>query len=1231
MRFFTSLILTLCVPFLLWAEGTRELAPNSGIILAGTETTDIAALHINSGQYNNFAAYTNPDPHSRLYIHMKDPVTECIYLGFSHGHLNQTTPNPQPINFEFRIKDPNGNVVFGPQTITTGNANIPNWSQAHTGPSQIHGAGGYAAIEIPSTALISQGWSAKGDYYIEFMAPGNEAFLVDFWDISVADCSGVTPTEKKGRIWSYNWAIFAINDFGFPVRPFNGAFYVCAPDPDDDHASFVTKIDFNGSGFRPAAFNIAFNSFGSQNTGDLMIDRMSRPNINSTQSEYSIFLNDPIEICSTAEVGQVELLGISRCDAQGYCIKFQASKAGQVDLLLDFDGDDNIYTPGTADVMVARNVTQDEVGNPACIEWDGLDGLGNQVWGDENAQIPVIIAYSQGIYHFPIYDAELMTNGFTVQAIRPVADIPKLYYDDSNIPQASGSGEPNVQLNGCVTPCHRWTNYTGPDIPGFGNLHTINTWWFSQLIVKEEVFLQPAYLTCGIQGATTICVGGQTQLNSEAVVNPSTGTEPDEIFYAWTGSGIAGSTTEKDVLIEDGGVYGLTMQWINGVGDTCATTCMHIVDVIQPDTGYIDTLILQGESVEINGQVYSEAGEYVQTIENGAECDSVLQITVAIINTVILYDLDDCYSWTTDISPMDYSEFIPQYPQPVSCADISGSIIYRDNPQVNKHSCTPGVFDSPAMCISSLDNCEYDPGNDKSLVVEVTINPAPDTAVVLSLLTFYERSPIMYNWISGGTGGNNYPTLFGLRVLKNGVEIFVDPAIPTQPDWHELSFDFSDNDDFITTEEAVYRFEFLPYCLIDNDSLVAAWDIDHVQFFAACLSPSVLDPFISGEVKSLAGLPLSDVVLRLHSSTTNESIRVANTDTYGQYTLGQVPVGAPLSVSGAGRQNWTDGVNALDLITIQNHLLGKHRFSSPFQYLAADADANLKISAMDLVQLKKLLLGLYTELPNNDSWQIGNPNEAISLENPYAFDRYLNFESIQDDVLDANFVGVKTGDVTGVSMFDQEGEVDVRSGRSFSASYQRESHTDRIAIVANENIEIQALQIQFDQAVSVVSGSLIVQNEDYAVTADGFTRLIWLNENDVKIRKGDILFYIQSNHFPSVVQDEFRSEVYKAEETIEFRIEGAGREVDANKDFVSVHPNPFHSVFQLNLSMENEGIVTIVAHDLSGKTLMQKEILVVKGENHLTINATDLSDYKGILFLQAISQSKQQMVKLISY
>lgn len=566
----------LVMPFL-YAEGTRQLAPNGSIVINGTPTTDIAALHINADAYNNFASYTNSDPSSRLYINIQDPTSECIYLGFSYGHLNANAGNPPAINFQYRIVDPNGNVVFGPISVNETSAEITSWQEAFNGPSALFGAGGYNATSVSSADLTSSGNTSAGNYYIEFLREGTESsFLIDFWDITVASCAA-TPTEKPGRVWSYNWALFAINDFGFPTRPFNGAFYVCAPDPGDASSAFISKIDFNASGFRPAAFNIAFNQFGAMNTGNIEVDRRSVEDQNSTTSQYEIFLQDPVDLCRTAEQGEIEIIGISRCSGADYCIKLIASKEGQVELLLDFDGNDNLYTPGTTDVLVTQTISSDEIDAPICIDWDGLDGLGNPLSETMSTTIPITISFAQGIYHFPIYDAEFLTDGFTVSAVRPSGPAPLLYYDDSNITTNSGSSEPKVQLNGCALPCHRWTNYTTGDAVGFGNLNTINSWWFSQQIVESEVVNLPAAVVCKLIAPDTICLPGTDTLRFSGDVMPMGADAPTIVSYEWSGPGIAGPATGETVIINDMGNYTCTVSWLTNLNDTCTSSCSIFV------------------------------------------------------------------------------------------------------------------------------------------------------------------------------------------------------------------------------------------------------------------------------------------------------------------------------------------------------------------------------------------------------------------------------------------------------------------------------------------------------------------------------------------------------------------------------------------------------------------------------------------------------------------------------
>ena len=144
------------------AEGTRETAPNANITVDGNVTTDIAALHLAADAFNNFALYDNPNPESRFHIHISDPSTETILLGFSNAHTNAMSPTPPLTDFEYRIVDPNGNIVFGPimvGSVETGQGIINNWSEAFNGPAQLGNSNGYDARTVSSADLLSQGLS----------------------------------------------------------------------------------------------------------------------------------------------------------------------------------------------------------------------------------------------------------------------------------------------------------------------------------------------------------------------------------------------------------------------------------------------------------------------------------------------------------------------------------------------------------------------------------------------------------------------------------------------------------------------------------------------------------------------------------------------------------------------------------------------------------------------------------------------------------------------------------------------------------------------------------------------------------------------------------------------------------------------------------------------------------------------------------------------------------------
>lgn len=570
------------------AEGTPEIAPNDAISIGGNTTPDRAALFINNAEYANFAYITNSDSSDRLYFRVESVTDEIVYLGFSQPTTSFTLSDTRLTDaVRFRIVSPSGVPVtgfgdwgqtsFDPadgdgyQLLNSINANISTRDQVKAGPQQIVGAGGYNAFELDLQAL---GLTETGDYYIEFAfingdgtLSATEDFLIEFWDITVADKNSGSPIGVDGRVWAFNWALFAVNDFGFPNRPFNGAFFVMAP-ASVGNTFFITKIDFNGSDFRPAGFNVAFNDSGPNATNNLEEDRKSLldPANTQTNPKFQIFLNNPDEaVWPSGVFGELgNNFSVTRCGFGDFCINVSANQPGQFDILLDFTqdvdgGTTNRYDPNTRDVIISF-LSQESDFNPAtnlyeaCVPWDGRDGQGVDASG-VSVLLDVVATFAQGPFHFPIWDAEFNTSGFSIESVRPLLPggeilVPPLFWDDSNLNSESGTSSPKQDLNGCTGSCHTWTNYTDPETVGYGNKNTINTWWFANR--TDTVLLDldvPDYIVVSAGSDTVVCNLDVSALALSGAISFSGGAEvPEGAIWTTDGDGTFDNPTKLDAV-----------------------------------------------------------------------------------------------------------------------------------------------------------------------------------------------------------------------------------------------------------------------------------------------------------------------------------------------------------------------------------------------------------------------------------------------------------------------------------------------------------------------------------------------------------------------------------------------------------------------------------------------------------------------------------------------------------
>ena len=110
--------------------------------------------------------------------------------------------------------------------------------------------------------------------------------------------------------------------------------------------------------------------------------------------------------------------------------------------------------------------------------------------------------------------------------------------------------------------------------------------------------------------------------------------------------------------------------------------------------------------------------------------------------------------------------------------------------------------------------------------------------------------------------------------------------------------------------------------------------------------------------------------------------------------------------------NPLNGVSTFDLVLISRHVLGLEPLGSPYRMIAADANKSGSITGLDIVELRKLILGIYQQLPNNNSWRFVDrafvfPNSNNPFQTTFPEDKIIT--SLPNLMVD--FTGVKIGDV----------------------------------------------------------------------------------------------------------------------------------------------------------------------------------------------------------------------------
>ena len=173
---------------------------------------------------------------------------------------------------------------------------------------------------------------------------------------------------------------------------------------------------------------------------------------------------------------------------------------------------------------------------------------------------------------------------------------------------------------------------------------------------------------------------------------------------------------------------------------------------------------------------------------------------------------------------------------------------------------------------------------------------------------------------------------------------------------------------------------------------------------------------IEGKVLDMYGNPMEGVDIYIDNPFLLEFPRQYTTDENGNYRIKNLPLGHEFTVFARKRENRTKEISTLDYVLIIRHMLGlQNHLHNPYRIIAADTNTDNKLTHLDLVDFKNVILGVYPKFPGvetirfvNEAYVFPDPKNPWQEEDGQPYRTKLK---PQGDI-EFNLIGIRLGKIT---------------------------------------------------------------------------------------------------------------------------------------------------------------------------------------------------------------------------
>lgn len=414
-------------------------------------------------------------------------------------------------------------------------------------------------------------------------------------------------------------------------------------------------------------------------------------------------------------------------------------------------------------------------------------------------------------------------------------------------------------------------------------------------------------------------------------------------------------------------------------------------------------------------------------------------------------------------------------------------------------------------------------------------------------------------------------------------------------------------------------------------------------------------PTIIGSIRTETGKSIAAQVTLTGGNAPPTIIKTSD------YNFNNILRGGNFTLTALRDTDWINGVTTYDIALMSQHSLDIGPFTSPYKLIAGDVDKDGYIDATDMLLTRKLILRQISRIPNNTAWRF-IPKNTVLPPSPSAplnnLPESMTFTNVVDTIRNADFVAVKTCDVSGSAqnLMSNNGNIQARNnGLKFNLEnrlleagkiYDLDIHlseSDAFAFQFTLKFDNKSVQIKDIQSIDLQG----FNTSNFAVfNENGLATVSW-NGQSLKDLKNARLFKIvveaQQNISLSdvlnITSDWTKAEAYYASgEVSNINLNFTAPDKAEGLDFALLPnaPNPFthETTIRFRLPTESEVLLTVV--DATGRVIKVVNASFPKGYNEipLTFDTPSVSTYglsktSGIVFYTlktATHAATQQMV-----